>query len=46
MIGWMRKNNRAARAARTLSDLFEVSAKQWREIFIFEGYVDNTSLQQ
>ena len=33
MVGWLRKNNRAARAARKLPDLFDVSDKRLRDIF-------------
>ena len=43
LIGWMRKNNRAARAARTLVQFFDVvcQPKTWN--FQIEGFNDNVN---
>ena len=37
LIGWMKKNNDAARAARFLVQCFDVVCQTTREIFIFEA---------
>lgn len=47
MIGWIRENNRAAPAVRTLVHFFfDVVCKRRRKIFMFRGSDDNCSPQQ
>jgi len=46
LIGWMRKNSRAARAARFLVQFFDVICQTKSLNFHMWGYDDNVSLQQ
>ena len=46
LIGWMRKNNRAARAARFYVQFFYVAYQKTSWNFQFWGFDDNTSPQQ
>ena len=46
LIGWMRKNNRAARAARTWVHFFDEVCQMTTWNFQIEGFNDNVNTQQ
>ena len=46
LIGWTRKNNRAARAARSLVQFFDVVCQMTTWNFHIEGFNDNVNTQQ
>ena len=46
LIGWTRKNNRAARAARTLAEFFDVISQMTTWNFQIQGFNENVNTQQ
>ena len=44
--GWMRKNNRVARAARTLAEFFDVVYQMTTSNFQIQGFNDNLNRQR
>ena len=46
LIGWMKKNNRAARAARTLVEFFDVVCQMTTRNFLIYSFNDDVNTQQ